>query len=640
MKKLFLATTLLVAGLATGGVLRAVRAAEKPPKPSTIKQYTIDQFLNTTSIFGSSFSHDEKLILFSSNKTGIYNAYTIPVTGGEAKPLTYSTTDSIFALSFFPHDNRVLYRSDRGGNEIHHLYVRNEDGSVQELTPDEQARAVFYGWAHDEKSFFFGWNRRDPKFMDVYEMDIKSFTSTLVYQNDPGYEFAAVSNNKRYLAFTKPITTNNAEMYLYDRETQELKHLSPHEGEVNYEPQEFSPDSKSLYYLTDEGREFAYLKRYDLESGKSAQVAEAPWDIMFIALSRSGRYRVLAINHDARTEIRLLDTVENRLVKLPQLPAGEITSVNIAKSEKRMAFYHSGSRSPNDLYVYDLEGGKYTRMTNNLNPEIDPEDLVEAKVVRYSSFDGLEIPAVYYQPHQASRESKVVGLVWVHGGPGGQSRVGYSGVIQYLVNHGYAVLAVNNRGSSGYGKTFYAMDDRKHGEVDLDDCVEAKKFLAATGVLDEKKIGILGGSYGGYMVLAALTFRPQAFAVGVDLFGISNWVRTLESVPPWWEAFREALYKELGDPATDKDYLHRISPLFHSDQIERPLMVLQGANDPRVLKVESDDIVAAVKEKGVPVEYLVFDDEGHGFVKKENQIKGYRAVREFLDRYLKGEPGK
>jgi dipeptidyl aminopeptidase/acylaminoacyl peptidase len=204
------------------------------------------------------------------------------------------------------------------------------------------------------------------------------------------------------------------------------------------------------------------------------------------------------------------------------------------------------------------------------------------------------------------------------------------------VNHGYVVLAVNNRGSSGYGKTFYKMDDQKHGEADLDDCVEAKNYLIGLGYVDPERVGIIGGSYGGYMVLAALTFRPDVFAVGVDLFGISNWVRTLESIPPWWESFRNALYEEMGDPATDKERLHRISPLFHAENIQKPLMVLQGANDPRVLKQESDEIVEAVKKNGVPVEYVLFDDEGHGFRRKENRITGYEAILVFLDEHLKG----
>ena len=272
-----------------------------------------------------------------------------------------------------------------------------------------------------------------------------------------------------------------------------------------------------------------------------------------------------------------------------------------------------------------------------LNPEIDKDDLVSAEVIRYKSYDGTEIPAIYYVPKQASATNKVPALVWVHGGPGGQSRQNYFPLVQYLVNHGYAVLAVNNRGSSGYGKTFFHLDDQKHGEADLKDIVESKEWLAKQPQIDGDKIGIIGGSYGGYMVMAAMAFQPEEFDVGVNIFGVTNWLRTLKSIPPWWESFKDALYKEMGDPNTaDSVRLHKISPLFHAQHVKKPLLVLQGAKDPRVLQAESDEIVAEVKKNGVPVEYVLFEDEGHGFVKKENEIEGYGKVLQFLDKYLKG----
>lgn len=599
-----------------------------------VSQYTIEQFMNTTSIFGSTFSHDEKHILFTSDESGIYNAYMISVEGGESKQITRSDSTSIFAVSFFPYDNRILYMSDRDGNEIYHIYLRNEDGTVRDLTPYENARATFQGWSHDEKSFFFSCNKRDRKFMDIYEMDIETFQHEMIYQNDKGYNLGDISNDKRYMAFNKPITEHNSEMYLYDRDTKETKHLSPHTGDINYNPVTFSVDSKNLYFLTDEGSEFTYLKRYDIDSGFFEKIEEADWDIMYGYFSRNGKYRVVGINSDAKTEIKIVDTGSGTQVHLPKFPNASITSVNISKGEGVMTFYVNGSRSPSNLYVYNFKTRKHTKLTDSMNPEIDAEDLVDAQVVRYKSFDGLEIPAILYKPHHIKTGETAPALVSVHGGPGGQARVGYRATIQYLVNHGYVVIDVNNRGSSGYGKTFFKLDDLKHGQDDLDDCVEAKKFLAATGYVDTSRVGIIGGSYGGYMVLAALTFRPDEFAVGVDLFGISNWVRTLKSIPPWWESFKEALYKELGNPETDEEYLRSISPLFHAENIRRPLMVLQGANDPRVLKVESDEIVEAVKKKDIPVEYVLFDDEGHGFRKKENRIEGYKAVLDFLDKHL------
>ncbi len=600
-----------------------------------VKQYTIEQFMNTKRIRGSSISYDEKTILFSSNQSGIYNAYTVPIEGGEAKALTDSKDNSVFALSFFPKDNRILYQSDKGGNEINHIYLREETGKTRDLTADEKARAEYYGWSYDEKSFFYGSNKRNPKFMDTYEMDIETFIPKMIHQNDSGYNFGDISNDKKTIALSKTITQNNSDIYLYDVASKELKYITPHQGDINFDPATFSVDSKDLYYLTNEGSEFSYLKRYQMESGKSEKVEETNWDINFAYFSHAGKYRVVGINNDAKTEIKVYEQAANALVGLPKFPAGEITSVNFSRSEKLMTFYVNGSRSPNNLFIYNFETKKHLQLSNSMNPEIDQADLVDARVVRYKSYDGVEVPSVLYKPHQIKRGEKVPALVWVHGGPGGQSRVGYSALIQYLVNHGYVVMAVNNRGSSGYGKTFFKMDDLKHGEDDLGDCVEAKKFLAATGYVDTSKIGIIGGSYGGYMVLAALTFKPDAFAVGVDLFGVSNWVRTLKSIPPWWEAVKDALYKEMGDPNKDEEYLRRISPLFHADKIRKPLIVLQGVNDPRVIKPESDEIVDAVKKNGVPVEYILFPDEGHGFIKKENEIKGYQGILAFLDKYLK-----
>jgi dipeptidyl aminopeptidase/acylaminoacyl peptidase len=300
---------------------------------------------------------------------------------------------------------------------------------------------------------------------------------------------------------------------------------------------------------------------------------------------------------------------------------------------------HQRRSLPNNLYVLEFATKKLTRLTESLSPDIDPADLVDAQIVRFKARDGLTIPNILLKPQQASASSKAPALIWVHGGPGGQTRRSYSPYIQFLVNHGYVVIGINNRGSSGYGKTFYTADDKKHGHEPLADCVAAKKYLQSLPYVDPERIGIIGGSYGGYMTLAALTLQPQEFNVGVDLFGVANWITQLESMPAWWEAQRKALYEEMGDPVADRKMLEEVSPLLHADLIRKPLIVLQGANDPRVLKVESDEIVAAVKKNGVSVEYLVFPDEGHGFTKKKNQIEGYSAVLRFLDQHLKGRAG-
>jgi dipeptidyl aminopeptidase/acylaminoacyl peptidase len=617
-------------------------ALAAPPAPRagtrTPKRYTLEQFMESTKYSGASFSPDEKRILFSSNASGIFNAYAVSVAGGTPSALTRSTKDTTFAVSYFPKDGRILYTRDQGGNENNHLYVRTLDGKERDLTPGEKLKASFGGWSGDDTAFYVLTNERDARYFDVYRYDAKTYERTRVYENTAGYVPSGVSPDGRWVALMKTNTRDDSDVYLYDTTTQESKHISQHQGSASYMPSDFDVESKALYFLTNDGSEFMRVRRHELATGKVEDVESADWDVMYTVFSKHGKYRVTAINADGRTAIRLYDAKSGQQLPLPELPAGDITSVSISPSENLMAFYHNGDRSPSNLHVHDFRTGKTRRLTDALSKRISPEDLVEAEVVRFESFDGMKIPNVLYRPHQATSEARAPALIWVHGGPGGQTRKGYSPLIQFLVNQGYVVLGINNRGSSGYGKTFYAADDGKHGREPLWDCVEAKKYLASLPYVDGERVGIIGGSYGGYMVLAALAFQPDVFDVGVDIFGVSNWLRTLQSIPPYWEAMRKGLYLEIGDPTKEEQKLRDISPLFHAEKIRKPLLVLQGANDPRVIQPESDEIVQAVRKNGVPVEYVVFPDEGHGFSKKANELKAYGTTLQFLDRHLKNPP--
>lgn len=607
---------------------------KEPSIADTMKTYTISQMMDNESIAGGSFSPDNSKLLVSSNRSGIYNMYTIPTSGGDMMPVTQSDSSSVFAISYFPSDERMLFRMDNNGDEIYHIFVRNTDGSHKDLTPDKGARSVFYQWSKDKSAFFYGSNKRDNRFMDLYKMDLETLSPQMLYQNNDGYDINVVSPDEKYVALSKSINTNDSDLFLYDLESEELKKINRNQS-GNY-GQDFSPDGSAFYYTTDDGSEFSYVMKYTIADESYEKALERNWDISGSYFTQNGTYQVTYINEDAKNTIEVMEVATGENIDLPTVENMEITSVSFSDDETMMRFYAGGSHTPSNLYVYDLKTKEHKRLTDVLNPEIQAQDLVKAEVVRYTSFDGLEIPAIYYTPHQASKENPVPALVWVHGGPGGQSRQNFSSFIQYLVNHGYAVLAVNNRGSSGYGKTFYQMDDLNHGDKDLKDCIAGKNWLAQQSVIDGEKIGIIGGSYGGYMTMAALTYAPEEFDVGVNLFGVTNWIRTLKSIPPWWESFKDALYKELGDPySADSVRLKQISPLFHTDKVTKPLIVLQGSQDPRVLQAESDEIVAGVRKNGVPVEYVLFEDEGHGFVKKENQITAYSKILEFLDEYLK-----
>lgn len=618
----------LCAGAATASAATATTSL-----PS--KQYPIEDFINTVGLNGDAFSADESRILFSSNKSGVWNTYSIATTGGDWKAITASTTDNQYSVAYFPNDDRVLVTADQGGNELNHLYVIDPDGKRTDLTPGDKHKAQFAGFNRAGNQFFVVTNERDPKYFDLYRYDAKTYQRERLYENTAGYDVGSLSDDQRWLALGKPNTSSDSDLFVLEIATGKVTKVSEHTGVASYNDAAFSPDSAWLYYLTNEGGQFTQLRRVSVSTWKHEVVRKADWDVTDSFFSDRGKYLVTAINEDGSTKVQVTEVATDKPLTLPTMPAGEIRNLRFSRSEKKLAFYLNGDRQPNDLYVLDL-GGTPTQLTRSLNPAIDPRDLVDSQVVRFESFDKMVIPNILWKPHQASAAAKAPALVWVHGGPGGQTTRAHSAVIQFLVNHGYVVLGINNRGSSGYGKAFYAADDGKHGREPLWDTVAAKKYLQSLDYVDPDKIGIIGGSYGGYMTAAALAFQPDEFAVGVDIFGVTNWLRTLEGIPAWWESQRQALYQEIGNPSTQRDMLIEISPVFHGDKIKKPLMVLQGKNDPRVVQAESDDLVAAVRKNGVPVEYVVFPDEGHGFSKPKNQIEGYGKVLVFLDKYLKG----
>lgn len=599
---------------------------------TAVPTYSIDAFLDTTNYSVAGFSPDGTHLLVSSDETGVYNAFALPLAGGKALQLTDSTTDSTFAISYFPNDERILFRRDQGGNELDHIYVRERDGRERDLTPGENLKAEFMQWSHDGEAFYIMSNARDSRAFDVFSVSTDDYTTTRIYTNTEALTPGPVSRDGRLLALTKTNTFVDQDVIVVDLDRGTTRNLTQGPNDVSNSPAFFGPKGEWLYIRTNAGDEFSYLARVNLESGQRETVYDAQWSVSNAFLSREGNLLALTINADGRSRPRLFRFPQMQALAVELLPEASVAIAAIAPQEQALALMAESGKRPGDVFV-GKPGAEYQALTNALSTEIDPAHLVHGTVVRFASFDELTIPGILYRPHGASPSNRRPALVWVHGGPGGQSRIGYSALIQYLVNHGYLVYAINNRGSAGYGKTFYQLDDRRHGDVDLKDCIASKGMLTDTGVVDPDRIGIIGASYGGYMVLAALTFEPEAFDAGVNIFGVSNWVRTLQSIPPWWDFMRNALAQELGD-FDDTEALRAKSPLFHADHISKPLLVLQGANDPRVLKAESDDIVAAARDNGVPVEYLVFDDEGHGFEKVENQRVAYRAIRDFLDRYL------
>jgi len=600
--------------------------------------YTIEQFLKTTSIGGGYFNSEENKLLVNSNATGIFNAYSIDLRSGEMTPLTQSKDDYVFAVGYMPGEDSFLYSSDKGGDEISHLFLHRVGGEVEELTDGEKTRESFYGFAHDMKSFFTGNNGRDPRFIDVYEWDLETLKPAMIYRNEDGLNFSGMSRDKRWMVLQRTHNDFDSDLYLVDRTGDgKPKLISIEEGEINHIAASFTPDSRNLLYLTDRDSDWRYLMSYDLETGEKKEVFRPEkWDVSYVDFSHNGTYRIIGVNENAVTRLLITNIETSEEVALPNLPKGDVSGVAFSNSEKWMRFYLVNDDAPANLFVYNLETGEVKQLTDNLNPEIHREHLVNSEMITMTARDGLEFYGYLYRPKQAGPGNRVPAYLWIHGGPGGQSRPTYSGELQFMVNHGYAVFDLNYRGSGGFGRSFSMADDQKHGREPLWDCIDAKNWLIEnTDWIDPQKIGILGGSYGGYTVMAALAFEPEEFAAGVNLFGVTNWVRTLKSIPPWWESFKLALYREIGNPDTQEEMLREISPLFYADRITKPVIILQGANDPRVLQVESDEMVESIRQKGGVAEYVLFDDEGHGFTKTANRIKGWNAILEFSGKYLK-----
>ena len=609
--------------------------------PQTIPQVSAEAFFETTSYglpsgAGYAFGPVSGDLLVTSDQSGVFNSYRLDVETRELEALTKSTGNPISPVSWFPNDERFLYTSDGGGDELNHLYVREIDGSSHDITPGENVKAGFSGWSKDGKYIFVLSNERDASIFDVYKYDSQTYQGEMIFKND-GKQVDAVSPDGRYIALTENHSSSNSDIFLADLKSSDSsqKLITKHDGNIAHSAYEFSADSRFLYFATNEFGEFVQAFKYDLLTGEKSSFLSADWDVSFVFDSPNGKYRVSAINADGSNELTILDNQTNKEVVLKNLPEGDIRNVRFSTDEKEVAFIMNGDRAPSNIHVASLETRKQKALTSALNPDINEAMLVEGQVIRYKSYDGLEVPGILYKPHGASAANPVPGLILVHGGPGGQNRKGYIAFVQHLVNHGYGVYAVNNRGSSGYGKTFFHMDDKKHGDVDLKDVIASKDFMAEMDWVDGNKMGVIGSSYGGYMVAAALAFEPNEFDVGINIFGVTNWERTLNSIPPWWGSFRDALYDEMGDPKTDGARHRAISPLFHADNIIKPLLVVQGANDPRVLQIESDELVKAVEANGVPVEYIVFADEGHGFNNKDNRIEASNAYVNFLDNYLK-----
>jgi dipeptidyl aminopeptidase/acylaminoacyl peptidase len=606
---------------------------------------SISRYLSVRQAYCPSFASDGKRLIFLTDITGVPQVWQVALTPGQQEPpwpdqLTFKA-DRVMGVwcSPAPGDGRLIYARDVGGNENAQLHLLSADGT--EETPltagHEDAMHLLGEWSADGRQILFAANRRNPGLFDLYLQPLDG-PARLVWQHDqPGYLFnLSFSPDGQRATATRMAGSFQHDLFEVDLSTGTARQITPSQEPARYTSAFYAPDGRSLLVNTDLGSDFLHVARLDLETLALETLVAPDWDTELLTRSPDGRYLAYAVNVDGGHQLFVLDLNTGQTHTTPGLDAapGVIGMMDarlaFSADATRLAFSFTHSTHASDVHVWELGTGRIQTVTRSSHGGLAPDSFVPPQLVRYPTFDDRHIPAWFYQPAAGGNEPLPV-IVMVHGGPEAQFQPFFHFFVQYLVQNGYAVLAPNVRGSTGYGKAYSHLDDVEKRMDSVADLAYAAHWLKEQPGIDGKRLVVYGGSYGGFMVLAALTTYPDLWAAGVDIVGISNFVTFLENTSDYRRAHREAEY---GSLARDREFLDSIAPIRHVDNITAPLMVIHGANDPRVPLSEAEQLVTALKSRGVPVEFLVFDDEGHGLVKLKNKRIAYPAIVDFLDTYL------
>jgi dipeptidyl aminopeptidase/acylaminoacyl peptidase len=631
--------------LSSAGVQAPALPGKAPKAPVELAEYFKIRRVPPYSRSGLplvSFSHDEKLVAYASDETGRIDVWVQPVAGGTAVQVT-KVEGFVHAFAFSPKKDVLVFAADRGGDELPRLYATDSKGAApRELVPELPTgrRTQLVDFADSGKTLIYLSNGRDEKAMDLVELDLEAKKSTILWQASGKLSFAAISQDHRRWAMVETHSDANADVWLMERSAKEPVLLTKHEGNVLFRPSVFSHDGKTLLVTSDEGGEFAALQAIDLATKKrTTALANQRWDVEGADVSPTGKYRVTEVNENGLPKVTLTKTGKGaEAVTLPPAPGkGSAWRVlGFSERDRYVGLTLVSDTLPATTYVHDLQKGTLVRLVDPMPAILAGRAMVAGESVEIPSFDGRKVPAFLYRPEGPG---PFPALIDVHGGPTAQSKIAFAAWRQYLVSKGYVVLVPNVRGSTGYGKTYTRLDNLDLGGGPLKDVVWSKRWLTDNAKVDANKVVVYGGSYGGYMALAAEAFYPEEFAANVDFFGVSDLRSLVESFPPYWQSFASYIYEKFGDPKNPAhaQYQHDRSPLNFTDRMKRPLLVVQGDKDPRVKKDQSDRIVKALKERNVPVHYLVLENEGHGFTKTENNLKALAVTDVFLDRYLFGD---
>jgi dipeptidyl aminopeptidase/acylaminoacyl peptidase len=580
-----------------------------------------------------SFAPDGSQIAYSTNTSGQFNLWRQGVDGGYPHQITTFLDQAVRDIAWSPDGEHILFTADRQGNEAYQIYRIPARGGQPEALTDAPEAQHFLGrapWSPDGSQVLFAGNDREPTDQDVLVRDMSTGTVRRVMQAGGllfGVNWSPDGRRLTVVDFKSNISTDG---YLIDAASGEATHLTPRDAELRFLPAAWAADGSGFFVLTDEGRENMGLAFYDLQRAGYAWVETPEWDVEDVAASADGRYLAWTVNEDgySRLYVRQRDTGE--LLDLPDVPGGVIRQLTMSQDGRMLGMLLDRPTRPTEVYVIDLTAGTVTQLTHGFLGGIDPNDLIEPETVRYRTHDGREVPALLYRPRGEGPFGVVLSI---HGGPEAQERPAYlySGLYQYWLSRGIGVLAPNVRGSTGYGTSYQKLIHRDWGGAELRDFEAAVQYLHRLEWVDPQRIGVFGGSFGGFATLSCVTRLPDYWSAAVDIVGPSNLVTLTRAVPPTW---RRLITTLIGDPETEADFLLERSPITYVDQVKTPLFIIQGANDPRVVKAESDQIVELLRARGVDVRYDVYEDEGHGFTRRENELRAMRDTAEFMERYL------
>ena len=587
-------------------------------------------------------SPDGKHLAFMQPWENRLNIFVQEIGKTEEVQVTFSKERDIQGY-FWKNDNRLVFLQDKGGNENFHLFAVDKDGKNQkELTVGDDVRAeIIDDLFENENEMIVGLNKRNPEIYDAYRININTGELTMVGEN-PGNITGWQTDNAGIIRIATTTDGINTGVLYRNSEKEPFSELITTNFKESFSPLFFDFDDKTLLVASNIGRDRTSIVRFDpIKKKEISTLFEHPEvDVSTVLRSRKRKIITGVAYETDKNYYQFFDKQREELqYKLEnKFPGYEVGLSGQNRNEDKLLITVSSDRSYGSYYFYDLTTGSFSKLSD-ISPWLKEDDLAKMKPIKYIARDGKVINGYLTLPIGVPAKNLPV-IINPHGGPWARDEWGFNPEVQFLANRGYAVLQMNFRGSVGYGRKFWEASFKQWGKTMQDDITDGVNWMISQGFADPKRIAIYGASYGGYATLAGITLTPDLYACAVDYVGVSNLFTFMSTIPPYWKPYLEMMYEMVGDPEKDKELMTAASPVFHVDKIKCPLFIAQGANDPRVAKAESDQMVEALKKRGIDVPYMVKDNEGHGFGNEENRMDFYKEMERFFGKYLGGRVGK